>query len=65
MLRNQKMLHVLISLSLLLGLATRPAVAVQTPESDPIKQPLTSQIYVTLGGFALVGLFIAMENYCR
>ena len=65
MLTNRKLLSAFISLSLLLGVATSPAVAVQTSESDQMQQSLPTQIYVTLGGVALVGLLIAMENFCQ
>ena len=63
---SRKLLHTLISLSLLLGVASRPAVAFQTPESvsdQPtqllhIEQPLL-RIGLSLGGFALIGLLIS------
>ena len=63
---SQKLLHAFISLSLLLGVATRPGVAVQTPESASdrpaqlrhIEQPIL-RIGLSLGGFALVGMIIS------
>ena len=63
---SRKLLHAFISLSLLLGVASRPAVGVQTPESVSdqtaqfrhIEQPIL-RIGLTLGGFALIGIFIS------
>lgn len=63
---NQNLLHYFIGLTFLLGVATGPAVGVQTPEpfSDQgdqfrhIEQPIL-RIGWTLGGFALIGILIS------
>ncbi|MDJ0705706.1 MAG: hypothetical protein QNJ46_20770 [Leptolyngbyaceae cyanobacterium MO_188.B28] len=63
---SRNFLHSFISLGLLLSLATSPALGVQTREPiskkvtqfSLIEQPLM-RIGMTLGGFALLGLFIA------
>ena len=63
---SRNFLHSFISLGLLLSLASSPALGIQTRESisekrtqfSLIEQPLL-RIGMTLGGFAIIGLFIA------
>lgn len=63
---SQNLLHAFISLSLLLGVAIRPALGVQTTESVSdqgaqfrnIEQPLL-RIGLSLGGFGLIGILIS------
>lgn len=61
---SRRVLHDCLSLALMLSVAARPAIAVQTPEFASeqgarfrrIEQPLPLKIGATLGGFALIGL---------
>ncbi|MDJ0708617.1 MAG: hypothetical protein QNJ46_35580 [Leptolyngbyaceae cyanobacterium MO_188.B28] len=63
---SRHLLHSLISLTLLLGVATSPALAAQTPESlsnqEPqflkIEQPLL-RIGLSLAGVGLIGILIS------
>ena len=62
---SRNLLHSLISLTLLLGVATSPALGIQSTESvsgqaaqfGDIEQPLF-RIGLTIGGFGLLGILV-------